>query len=81
VFEEEGVEVQQQPLAHLPPLATRHRTTAISVVSEAPVAAVRAVEEDALASVQVAPVRSCGAPSPRRSAAKLGPSFDYVIRP
>src|SRR5262249_28169872 len=52
-----------------------------SVVSEALVAAVRAVEEGALALVQVATVRSCGAPSPPRSAVTLGPLFYYLIRP
>ena len=49
----------------------------ITMIWAALVEAVVAVEEDERASVQVAPVRSCDAPSPQRSAAKLGPSLGY----
>src|SRR5205814_10118235 len=82
VVEVEGVEVERQSLAHFPPLAMRW-ATGISVVSEAQVAAVRAVEEGGLALVQGAPasVRSCRAPSLQRSAVTRGPSFYDLVRP
>jgi len=46
-----------------------------------PVAAVRGVEEDAPALVRAVPEQFCGAPSPQRSAATLGPSLYDLIGP
>jgi len=61
--------------------STEKATDLIIVVWVAQAEAALTGEADARASVQVAAGRSCDVTSPQHSAAKVGPSFDDLIRP